>query len=92
MQQQISVITRDSRRAGSTPGAFSLAHSVLTRDAVQPHLDQPVSVGGNRLRPADAPPHDGIRGHIADRDGRAWESAWNPSSPSDAVGHVTFGI
>ena len=43
------------------------------------------------LRPADAPPHGGFRGYVADPDDHAWEIAWNPAWPIDAEGHVTFG-
>ena len=102
MQQQIAVITlgvrraraleADSGQAGKSPGAFSLAHNVAGKEAVQPLLDQLVSAGGSLLRPADAPPHGGFRGYVADPDGHTWEIGWNPSWPIDAVGHVTFGI
>lgn len=87
-----AALEADSRQAGTTPGAFSLAHNVQSKEAVQPLLDQLVLAGGSLLRPADAPPHGGFRGYVADPDGHAWEIAWNPSWPIDAVGHVTFGI
>ncbi|WP_425069845.1 VOC family protein [Reyranella sp.] len=87
-----AALEADSRQAGRTPGAFSLAHNVAAKEAVQPLLDQLVSAGGSLLRPADAPPQGGFRGYVADPDGHAWEIAWNPSWPIDAVGHVTFGI
>jgi uncharacterized glyoxalase superfamily protein PhnB len=48
--------------------------------------------GGRVLRPADAPPHGGFRGYVADPDGHAWEIAWNPAWTIDAHGHVTFGV
>ncbi|KKK86151.1 hypothetical protein LCGC14_2766120, partial [marine sediment metagenome] len=41
--------------------------------------------------PADAPPHGGFRGYVADPDGHLWEIAWNPAWPMDAGGNVTFG-
>jgi len=87
-----AALEADSRQAGRTPGAFSLAHNVVTRGAVQPLLDRLVSAGGSLLRPADAPRHGGFRGYVADPDGHAWEIAWNPTWSIDAVGHVTFGI
>ena len=34
--------------------------------------------GGTVLREADAPPHGGLRGYVADPDGHIWEIAWNP--------------
>ena len=87
-----AALEADSGQAGRAPGAFSLAHNVTGKKDVQPLLDQLVSAGGSLLRPADAPPHGGFRGYVADPDGHAWEIAWNPSWPIDAVGHVTFGI
>ena len=87
-----AALAADSGQAGKSPGAVSLAHNVTGQEAVQPLLDQLVAAGGSLLRPADAPPHGGFRGYVADPDGHAWEIAWNPSWPIDAVGHVTFGI
>ncbi len=86
-----SALDADSRRAASTPGAFSVAHNVTSKDAVQPLLDKLASAGGRILRPADAPPHGGFRGYVSDPDGHAWEIAWNPAWPIDAEGHVKFG-
>jgi catechol 2,3-dioxygenase-like lactoylglutathione lyase family enzyme len=87
-----AALEADSGRPGTTPGTFSLAHNVGSRDAVQPLLDRLVSAGGSLLRPADAPVHGGFRGYVADPDGHTWEIAWNPSWSIDAAGHVTFGI
>ncbi len=75
-----------------TPGAFSLAHNVATRDDVAPVMRKLVEAGGTLLREADAPPHGGFRGYVADPDDHAWEIAWNPSWPIDAEGRVTFGF
>jgi uncharacterized protein len=41
---------------------------------------------------ADAPPHGGFRGHVADPDDQAWEIAGNPSWPIAADGRAIFGI
>lgn len=76
-------------RAG--PGAFALAHNVAGRDAVTALIDRLARHGGTVLRPADAPPHGGFRGYVADPDDHAWEIAWNPAWPVDAAGHVRFG-
>ena len=73
------------------PGAFALAHNVATRDDVQPTLDRLAGFGGRVLRPADAPPHGGWRGYVADPDDHAWEIAWNPAWPISPEGLVTFG-
>jgi uncharacterized protein len=75
-----------------TPGAFSLAHNVTSRDDVQPIIEQLARFGGRILRPADAPVHGGFRGYVADPDDHAWEIAWNPAWPIDEHGHVTFGV
>ena len=81
----------DMNRAGlRTPGAFSLAHNVTDRERVAPVMQALVAAGGRILREADAPPHGGFRGYVADPDDHAWEIAWNPAWPIDAHGHVTF--
>jgi len=46
--------------------------------------------GGRILRPADAPPHGGMRGYVADPDDHAWEIAWNPAWPISREGYVRF--
>ncbi|MGO4388765.1 VOC family protein [Microvirga sp. 2YAF29] len=75
-----------------TPGAFSLAHNVASRDDVQPIIEQLARFGGRILRSADAPVHGGFRGYVADPDDHAWEIAWNPAWSIDEQGHVTFGL
>lgn len=82
----------DMRRALTRPGAFSLAHNVATRDEVQPVIDRLAQYGGKVRRPADAPPHGGFRGYIADPDDHAWEIAWNPAWPISPEGYVTWGV
>ena len=85
-------LAEDSRRSNlARPGAFSLAHNVLLREAVQPVIDRLVRFGGRELRKADEPPYGGLRGYIADPDDHAWEIAWNPAWPIDANGWVRFG-
>jgi catechol 2,3-dioxygenase-like lactoylglutathione lyase family enzyme len=76
----------------SSPGAFALAHNVPTQEAVQPLIDRLVRAGGRELRKADAPPHGGFRGYVADPDGNAWEVAFNPAWKIDERGLVTFGV
>lgn len=76
----------------AAPGAFALAHNVRSQAEVQPLLDRLTAHGGRLLRAADAPPHGGFRGYVADPDEHAWEIAWNPAWPIDAEGHVTFSI
>ena len=86
-----AALERDMNRFGSAPGgAFSLAHNVPAQTDVEPVMEQLVAAGGNILRPADAPPHGGYRGYVADPDGHAWEIAWNPAWTIDENGLVTF--
>lgn len=86
-------LSEDSQRAHtSAPGAFALAHNVAAQSDVQPLIDKLARSGGKILRPADAPPHGGFRGYVADPDDHAWEIAWNPAWKIDAQGHVTFGL
>ncbi len=83
----------DMQRKGlSRTGAFSLAHNVASKDDVTPTIERLARFGGHVLRPADAPPHGGLRGYVADPDGHAWEIAWNPDWPISPEGYVTFGI
>ncbi|BCP55459.1 glyoxalase [Kaistia sp. 32K] len=74
------------------PGAFTLAHNVGSQEAVQLLIDRLAAAGGTMLRAADAPPHGGLRGYVADPDDHVWEIAWNPGFAIDAQGLVTFGL
>lgn len=77
---------------GDAPGSYALAHNVQAQADVQPLLERLAAAGGTILRPADAPPHGGFRGYVADPDGHAWEIAHNPAWRIDADGRVTFGV
>jgi uncharacterized protein len=88
-----NALAEDMRRhdlAGA--GAYSLAHNVASREDVQATIDHLLGFGGRILRPADEPPHGGMRGYVADPDEHAWEIAWNPAWSIDAQGHVKFGL
>ena len=85
-------LAEDMRREPGGPGVFALAHNVGSREAVDEAIRRLASFGGAELRPADAPPHGGFRGYVADPDGHAWEIAWNPAFQISPEGHVTFGI
>lgn len=88
-----AALADDSNRpneAGS--GAFALAHNVASAADVQPVLDRLAAAGGRILRNAEAPPHGGMRGYVADPDGHAWEIAHNPAWTIGADGSVTFGV
>ncbi|MDC9823657.1 VOC family protein [Devosia sp. ZB163] len=87
------LLEEDMNRTGLvTPGAFALAHNVRTAAEVIPLMDRLAVAGGRITRPADAPPHGGLRGYVADPDDHAWEIAWNPAFAMDAEGNVTFGL
>jgi catechol 2,3-dioxygenase-like lactoylglutathione lyase family enzyme len=86
-----AALESDMRRPGlMRPGAFALAHNVATAEEVQVVLDRLAGAGGRILRPADAPPHGGVRGYVADPDDHAWEIAWNPAWPISPEGYVRF--
>jgi len=86
-------LAADSRRPELlSPGAHALAHNVAAKEAVAPLMGHLVAAGGTLLRAADAPPHGGFRGYVADPDGHAWEIAWNPAWSIDGNGHVTFSL
>jgi catechol 2,3-dioxygenase-like lactoylglutathione lyase family enzyme len=82
----------DSGRSLTRPGAFSVAHNVPTKDEVQRVIDRLAQFGGRILRAADAPPHGGFRGYIADPDDHTWEIAWNPAWPISPEGYVRWGV
>jgi hypothetical protein len=87
-----TALEADAQRPNlARPGAFSLAHNVASVDDVQATMDRLAQFGGRVLRPADAPPHGGFRGYIADPDDHIWEIAWNPAWPISPEGYVTFG-
>lgn len=81
-----------SRACPSNAAAFALAHNVAEEAEVAPLLQRLVEAGGQMLRPANAPPHGGFRGYVADPDGHAWEIAWNPGFAMDADGNINFGV
>jgi uncharacterized glyoxalase superfamily protein PhnB len=78
--------------ANPPPGAASCGHNVQSEAEVDALIGRLLSAGGRLLRPADAPPHGGYRGYLADPDEHVWEIAFNPAWPIDAEGHVTFGV
>jgi hypothetical protein len=87
-----AALEADMQRPGLRPGAYALAHNVPARHEVQPLLDRLAAQGGRLLRAADAPPHGGFRGYVADPDDHAWEIAYNPAWPIAPDGRVTFGL
>ena len=87
-----SALEDDTRQAKlARPGAVTFAHNVATQDEAQPLLDRLASFGGRILRDADAPPHGGFRGYVADPDEHIWEIAFNPTWPISPEGYVSWG-
>ncbi|MBT0668788.1 VOC family protein [Novosphingobium profundi] len=75
-----------------SPGAFAMAHNVAAMNDVEPLMARLERAGGRIVRAADAPPHGGYRGYIADPDGHAWEIAWNPAWTITPDGQVRFAL
>ena len=87
-----AALEKDMNRTGLlSPGAFSLAHNVRTQGEVEDFMQSLLAAGGTLIRAADAPPHGGFRGYVADPDDHAWEVAWNPDWTIDEQGMVTIG-
>lgn len=82
----------DMQRPCSGTGNAALAHNVESAEAVDAAIARLVAAGARLLRAADAPPHGGYRGYVADPDGNAWEIAWNPAWKVDNAGHVQFAL
>jgi len=86
-------LEEDMNRSGlQSPGAYALAHNVQSQGEVETVISRLLDHGGRLLRKADAPPHGGFRGYIADPDDHAWEIAWNPAWQIHDDGRVTWGI
>lgn len=85
-------LAEDMKRPQAAPGTISLAHNVPSERDVDATIARLAEHGGTIMREADAPPHGGYRGYVADPDGHAWEIAFNPAWPINAEGHVTFGV
>ena len=89
-----TALEADMQRTGLTrPGAFALAHNVpstrrCAAGASTGWRGSAAACCGN----ADAPPHGGFRGYVADPDDHAWEIAWNPAWPISPEGYVKFGM
>jgi uncharacterized protein len=82
----------DIQREDLRPGGFALAHNVPGREDVEPAMSRLLAAGATLLRAADAPPHGGYRGYVADPDGHAWEIAWNPAWSMTEEGRVSFRL
>ena len=86
-------LAEDARLPGlARPGAFSLAHNVTAREAVQPILDRAQAFGGRLLKPLSDLPFPGAHGYVADPDEHVWEICWNPGFSISPEGQVTFGV
>ncbi len=85
-------LARDMRRPTAPPGSTALAHNVRDPGEVATVMAALVRAGGRELRRAEAPPHGGLAGYVADPDGHAWEIAFNPAWTIAEDGRVTFGL
>lgn len=72
-------------------GFINLAHNVRTREEVEPLMALMTSSGGTMLSPAVDRVWGGFSGYVADPDGHPWEICWNPNSPIDENGNLTWG-
>ena len=84
-------LAADMQRPPAGTGGFALAHNVGSAAEVDDAIRHLCASGASLLRAADAPPHGGYRGYVADPDGHAWEIAYNPAWTVDEYGHVCFG-
>ena len=87
-----SALEADMQRASLGPARSRSLTMSWRSSEVQPLLDRLAAHGGRLLRTADAPPHGGFRGYVADPDDHAWEIAYNPAWPIASDGRVTFGL
>ncbi|PEQ10805.1 glyoxalase [Novosphingobium sp. PC22D] len=85
-------LAEDMLRPAAAPGSIALAHNVASREAVDAAISRLLAAGATLLRAADAPPHGGYRGYVADPDGHAWEIAWNPAWAIEESGAITFAL
>jgi predicted lactoylglutathione lyase len=73
-------------------GLINLAYNVRSREEVEPLMRLAANHGGTIIAPAvDRPEFGGCSGYVADPDGHPWEICWNPKSPIDDEGNLTFG-
>lgn len=70
------------------PGAFSIAHNVRSREAVDATLAEAGRAGAEIVRPAEEAFWGGYSGYFRDLDGHLWEVAWNPGFPLGDDGAV----
>jgi len=66
----------------------TVAVNVDTPEDVARVIEAAVAAGGSVLAPARQMVWGGVAGYFADRDGHAWEVAYNPGLPLDEEGRV----
>lgn len=87
----VEALETDMGRGGfRRPAPMSLAHNVRTPEEVAPVMEALIAAGGRLLRPADEPPHGGLRGYVADPDDHAWEIAYQPMIVVSDDGRVSL--
>jgi uncharacterized protein len=63
---------------GTGFAGFTIAHNVDSEAAVDELLEQAISAGAKRVKPAQKVFWGGYSGYFADPDGYLWEVAYNP--------------
>jgi len=70
--------------AGPTPGGYTLAHNVRTREEVDTVMAEAKKAGATIVKPAADTFYGGYAGYFQDPDQHLWEIAWNPQMlPAD---------
>ncbi|MCU7892208.1 MAG: VOC family protein [Candidatus Thiodiazotropha sp. (ex Ustalcina ferruginea)] len=64
--------------AGSGFSAFTLAHNVTSREAVERVMEEALAAGAQQVKPAQETFWGGYSGYFADPDGFLWEVAHVP--------------
>jgi len=62
-----------------TPGAFTIGHSVNSREEVDEMMAQAENAGATIVKQARNTFYGGYAGYFQDLDGHLWEVVWNPA-------------
>ena len=78
----------DVSSVGSGFQGFTMAHNVVSEQAVTRTLEEAIAAGASLVRRAEKVAWGGFRGYFADPDGFLWEVCWNPFFAVDEHGNV----
>lgn len=70
-------------QSGPTPGGYTLAHNVRTREEVDTVMAEAKKAGATIVKPAADTFYGGYAGYFQDLDAHVWEIAWNPQMLPD---------